>query len=142
MSTNPNDKPWVTKELKCILNERKAALSGKNNLMKSVQTQLNVKIKHEKLMHKNKIEHFFRTNRSKDPWTGLKNLRCFRTKSSMLDPGNIDEYVNELNRFYARSDDENFSSKCSAILTITNRVNDPPIQISQDLIITKKSENW
>ena len=50
----------------------------------------------------------------------------------MPDPDNIVEYVNELNRFYARFDDKDFSYECSTVLSNVNSINDPPIMISQD----------
>lgn len=133
VKTFPNNKPWVTKDLKCLLNEKKVALaSGNKNFIKNVQKELNVKIKDAKLMYKNKVENLFRTNKTKDAWTGLKHLCGYQTKNSMPDPDNIAEYVNELNRFYARFDDKNFSNECSDVLNNVVRVNDPPIMISED----------
>lgn len=130
----PNNKPWVTKEVKLLLNEKKKVMSDKSEL-KRVQKDLNVCIKNAKHAYKVKVENMFKTNKTKDAWTGLKNLTGFKTKSCMPEPNNMSEYVNKLNDFYARFDVFDCESECNEELNLLNAKNDSQIEISHDDVL-------
>ena len=57
----PNNKPWITKDLKLLLNEKKCAFKNKDkNSVKNVDKQISEKIKESKEKCKQKSEHIFK----------------------------------------------------------------------------------
>ena len=124
----PNNKPWVTKELKDILNEKKRLLSSADrNPLRQVQKQLNKKIIQAKVAYKDKIEDMFKSNRSKDAWAGLKRICGFGSNNSCLpEPDNITEFVNDLNEFYNR-----FEGDSNQNGYVIDAIEDEPIVLSE-----------
>ena len=101
----PNNKPWITKELKATLNEKKKALASKDkDQLKHVQSILNKEIKTCKTVYKNKIEQLFNSNKSSDAWKGLSFMSGYKSKSCMLEADDPLAFANELNEFYNRFD--------------------------------------
>ena len=87
----PNNKPWVNKELKSLMNEkRRIALSGDINGLRTITQQLTRKIEEEKNKFKEKVERLFRSNSAKDAWKGLKTLCGFNPKRTTPDTDNFD----------------------------------------------------
>ena len=128
-----NNKPWVTKDVKLLLNEKKRALATHDrSRLKEVQKELNGVISEAKKNYKLKVEEMFKSNNSKDAWKGLKVLCGYQSKNSNADPENICDYVNELNKFYSRFDVHDFSAECENVLIDVKRKNDLPIVISVD----------
>ena len=106
----PNNKPWVTKDVKSLLNRKKAALSNNNNDIRSVQRELNKSRNDAKRAYKDKVEHLFKSNKTKNAWKGLKCLSGFVSKKFIHEPDDINTYVNDLNVFYARFDENEKNS--------------------------------
>ena len=80
----PNNKPWVTKDLKELLNKKKRILGCKDkDAMKEVQKEIKSAIVKCKKEYKDKIEDLFDSNNSKSAWKGLKLLTGYATKSSL-----------------------------------------------------------
>ena len=131
----PNNKAWVTKEVKSIINKKKYALSHGRSEIKSIQKELNLTIKNAKHTYKEKVENMFRTNKAHDAWKGLKCLSGFVTKCAMPEPDDVNLYVNELNAFYARFDCYDSHVECNEILSlVNNRVCEPIILTENEVL--------
>ncbi len=126
----PNNKPWVKKDLKIILNEKKRALSSDRNQVKSIQKRLERKISSAKKTYKEKVERQFRTNNLKDAWQGLKQLSGYQTKQKISEQNITKEYANELNTFFARFDIHNFENNNANLRSLLSNTNDRRIEIS------------
>ena len=68
-----NNKPWITKNVKEIIN-RKKCIFGKGSAeeLKGVNRELKRVIKQEKAKYKNKVEENFTENNMKRVWHGMK----------------------------------------------------------------------
>ena len=131
-----NNKPWVKKELKELLNEKKAAISSKDQTkLKEVQSKLRQKIKESKEQYAKKIEDFFSSNDSKKAWQGMKTLTGMKKTSKLPDVD--DEYIfaEDLNKFYCRFDDKDFSYERELIAKSLEEQHD------ERIIITIKEVN-
>ena len=112
----PNNKPWVNKELKSLMNEkRRIALSGDRIRLRNITQQLTRKIEEEKNKYKEKVERLFRSNNPKDAWKGLKTLCGSNSKRTTPDTVNFD--INQMNAFFARFDNNDFSEDFSTVVT-------------------------
>ena len=113
----PNNKPWVTKELKNLLNMKKST-DVINNKVKSCELQVRIKrvVCKCKEDYKNKIEKMLSDSKSCQAWKGLKTLSGFKKKCNLPEVDDDSKYANDLNTFYARFDDKDFSDECSPIL--------------------------
>ena len=110
----PNNKPWVSKELKELLNlKKKAFLEKDKNKIKETNKLLKLKIAEGKKRYKEKIEHSFRSNDIKTTWASLKKATGYATDRPCVYVENENEYVNDLNSFYARFDCYDFSETCN-----------------------------
>ena len=68
-----NNKPWVTKELKLLLNEKRRVFhTGTKEDRKLVQKKLKRKIQECKKLYKVKVEDMFKANDTKRAWQGYK----------------------------------------------------------------------
>ena len=99
----PNNKPWVTSDLKVLLNKKKQALAihDKDGL-RLVKSELRSMIKKCKLDYKNTLEQLFRSNDTRKAWAGLRMVSGYKPKSMMLETNDELAFANELNEFYAR----------------------------------------
>ena len=132
----PNNKPWVTKDIKEYINEKKRIYhTGDRDSLRALHTQLKSKITEGKRVFKEKVEHLFKTNQSKDAWKGVKVLSGYQTKRAMADPTIDLRYVNELNTFYARFDRYDFREECDSILRLAKNRNDERILVSHDEVV-------
>ena len=105
-----NNKPWVTKEIKSVLNKKKLAFRNKDkDNIKLVQKEVKREIEKGKCECKNKIEEKFDTNHMKSVWKGM-NMMSGRTKSDN------DNYADELNSCYTRFDCHDFSKEREDIM--------------------------
>ena len=117
----PNNKPWITKDVIHLLNEKKYALSNNDVLQsKKIQKELNVCIHNAKVNYKTKVENMFRSNNTKDAWKGLKCITGYKCKTPLNEPEDVDKYVNDLNKFYARFDCIDFSKEHKQMLDLLN----------------------
>ena len=111
-----NNKPWVTKEVKEVINRKKRSLSNNRVELKAIQNELNCKIREAKTNYKDKIEALFRSTNCKDAWKGLKFLSGNVKKCCIPEPDDMNTYVDELNNFYARFDVGDYNEECDHIL--------------------------
>ena len=82
-------------------------------------------IRQAKSKYRDKIEAMFKSNNTKQAWNGLR----------VPDPYNINEYVNELNEFYARFDTYDFSNECTHIIDQLKQSRDSKIVITESEVI-------
>ena len=107
-----NNKPWVTKELKLLLNEKKRVFhSGTKEDRKLVQKKLKHKIRECKKLYKVKVEDMFKANDTKRAWQGLQSMTGYKPKPKRVNVENESVYANDLNAFYCRFDQTDFSSE-------------------------------
>ena len=105
-----NNKPWVTKDLKILLNRKKSLIAAKDReQLKSVQREIDNSITECKERYRVKIEGMFKSD-SRAAWQGLKQLTGMtkpRFTPLVDDPKT---FCDNLNMFYARFDKHNFAA--------------------------------
>ena len=105
----PNNKPWITKDLKKIINEKKFLfVQGDRMALKLKQKELWKEIIKCKDNYKKKIESHFKQGNMKKTWSGIKKIMGYSKPKSPV-TSNLD--LNELNQFYARFDTIDFSTE-------------------------------
>ena len=113
----PNNKPWVTKELKLLLNEKKRLFCAEDTFqLKLIQKDINCQIQKCKNDYKEKVENQFKTNNSRQAWQGVKNMIGCSKKSSTISTSDDQKYAEDLNAFYARFDTRDYSSERKAVV--------------------------
>lgn len=115
-----NNKPWITKELKNILNQKKIAFtSGNRTEAKLIQARLNKAIKEAKRDYKEKVERLFQEGKARDAWKGVKTLAGLSNNRppSYLRPEECVEFAESLNSFYCRFDKHNFTQEREEMTT-------------------------
>ena len=108
-----NNKPWITKDVKQIINQKKDAYRrGDKTELKEIQKELNIAIKTEKTRYKQKIEQCFIDNNMKQVWQGMRLMSGNTTNSNSGSkmPDQSMDYANQLNDFYNRFDRHDFSN--------------------------------
>ena len=128
VKNHPNNKPWVIKDVKSLLNRNKADLSNKNDAIKSVQREIN------KSINDAKVKHLFKSNKTEYTLEGLKCLSGFVSTKCMHEPDDNNMYVSDLHVqvFYTRFDDRNVHAECNEMLNVLNNKNDQKICISRE----------
>ncbi|KAI4893335.1 hypothetical protein NFI96_005520 [Prochilodus magdalenae] len=110
-----NNKPWVTSNLKHLLNQKKRAFkTGDKEELKRVQPELRIRIKEAKEEYRTKLETKLENNNTHDVWRGLKDITGFNLSSSgAITDGNY-ERANELNQFFLRFDNDSPTTTLSS----------------------------
>lgn len=87
----PNNKPWVTKEAKDVINRKKQIFGqGDKMQLKGIQKELKRVIKAEKAKYKNKIEKTLTQNNMKKVWEGMRLMSA--RVGIQINPRKIDNY--------------------------------------------------
>ena len=95
-----NNKPWVTKGLKTILNEKKRAFKENDRTrVKHINKELKKEIARSKKEYKTKIEGMFHENKSRDAWSSMKIASRQSKKKTEIKVKNEPQYANDLNTF-------------------------------------------
>ena len=98
----PNNKPWITKELRALIHSKSAARkSGDRQALRKAQKELNSAIVCCKEKYKARIEEQF-TKGTKACWQGLKAISGYSKSKSSVRDGSDQDCAEELNRFYTR----------------------------------------
>ncbi|KAJ8371917.1 hypothetical protein AAFF_G00298690 [Aldrovandia affinis] len=75
----PNNKPWITKDIKIILNAKKRAFrAGDKDGVKTIQGELRVTIREAKEKYRRKLEGKLQQNNMKEVWSGMKAITGFK----------------------------------------------------------------
>ena len=102
----PNNKPWISKSIKDLLNEKKIAFqAGNKKERKVVQTKLQGEIRKAQKEYKEKVEEQFKTGRTKDAWNGIKMITGETKKKARSCQMKFEEqaaFSDQLNDFYCR----------------------------------------
>ncbi|KAI4888593.1 hypothetical protein NFI96_032623 [Prochilodus magdalenae] len=100
----PNNKPWITSDVKDILNQKKRAFKDGNwTELKRVQGELKVRLKEAKESYRKKVEKKLQDNNMKEVWGAMKTITgCKNNRGSSVD-GGVDR-ANQFNNFYNRFD--------------------------------------
>ena len=108
----PNNKLWVTKELKTIIDKKKRIFfSGTETEKKEVNKEVKRAIKIAKLNYKNKVEEKFSQGNLRSPLQGLKRMAAVNLPTNS-NPVNIPSstsasFPNDLNSFFSRFETNN-----------------------------------
>lgn len=112
----PNNKPWITKELKEILNKKKRIFFTGSALDKTeVNREVKRAIKMAKLEYKNKVEEKFTTGNLRSAWQGLKTMASVNTavttstRNIQVECSNPSSLPDDLNVFYTRFESDNIT---------------------------------
>ncbi|KAI3365312.1 hypothetical protein L3Q82_010402 [Scortum barcoo] len=98
---NNNNKPWVTREVKTVLNKKKAAFRSRDReAMKAAQQEVKHCVKEAKDSYRRKVEQKLRENNMREVWEGVRTITGLNTKTRAV--GGTMERANELNDFFNR----------------------------------------
>ncbi|KAJ8021605.1 RNA-directed DNA polymerase from mobile element jockey [Holothuria leucospilota] len=101
----PNSKPWVSKKLKSLVYEKKAAFSsGDQDLVKEKQREIKKEVKRCKKEHGKKLEDKFEEGNTKAAWQVMQSVTGHKGKNKCGTIRNGQRLVNGLNEFYCRFD--------------------------------------
>ena len=122
----PNNKPWVSKHLKKVLNEKKRVyFLGDLAERKEVQRAVKSEIRKARENYKQKIELKFKTGDMRTVWDGIKTMSDMKQNgynSKRLSPlGGKDDgsFAEDMNSFYSRFDNHDFRSVIDDIISST-----------------------
>ena len=105
----PNNKTWITNDLKALLNKKKWAFrSGDREELRRVQHEFRDMLRACKDTYRRKLEAKLQQNNVRDVWTALKHIAGCKV-SGRQSSGSL-ERANELNSFFNR-----FSSQASVV---------------------------
>ena len=118
----PNNKQWVSKQLKHALNEKKRVyFRGDLAERKGIQRTVKSEIRKARESYKHKIEMKFQTGDMRAVWDGIKimsDMQQHGQPSNRLSPlgGKADgAFAEEMNSFYSRFDTHDFHSAINGI---------------------------
>ena len=101
----PNRKPWMTKEVQCLLKDRDTAFKkGDQALYSIARANLKRGIRKAKADYKSKIEDCLQSNNTRKVWQGIQHITNFRPSKPVAD-GDATT-AEELNSFFARFEKE------------------------------------
>lgn len=111
----PNNKPWVTREVKAAINKKKAFYSGDKERIKDAQRELKVIIRQGKQKYKERVEGNMSCTNTRGLWNGMKSITGYGTSNPSLCQLGIQ--ANDANAFFARFDELDFSSLHEHVLS-------------------------
>ncbi|GFS04568.1 hypothetical protein ElyMa_004660400, partial [Elysia marginata] len=104
-----NNKPWVTKDIKQILNRKKIAFQNKRDIdIKSIHKEVRATIRQGKESYRRKIEKYFKNNDMRKVWQGMNLMGGCKGKKGNNCVEGDEGYANDLNKYYARFDHDDF----------------------------------
>jgi len=113
----PNNKLYITKEIKSCINRKNAAFRNQDFAgLKIIQKELNHKIKEARGRQKDLIERQFSTGNSRKMWDAMKAVTNMETNSQLINTSDDLQKANELNDFYLRFQTHDFSDKCRSVI--------------------------
>ena len=109
----PNNKPWVSKDLRRQMIEKKKAFKDGNLIrVKELMKEFRSEIRQAKINYKDKVEENLRVGNAKDAWKGLNLMMGKNQKKNKINTEDPVAFANELNQFYARFDVHDFKKEC------------------------------
>ena len=119
----PNNKPWVTKSVKTIINQKNICFTqGDTARYRELQKQLKKELKLAKCRYKDKVESMLRAGSSRPAWEGVKSMMGMQPKKSHVSLNGRPDLVlsNDLNNFYNRFNVCDFSDELSAFKNVVS----------------------
>ena len=99
-----NNKPWITSDIKGLLNQKKKAFKdGNTQELKQTQKELRVQLRRAKDKYRRTIEQKMQNNNMREVWEGMKTITGCSTKRGTPTVGDV-ERANQLNLFFNRFD--------------------------------------
>ena len=121
----PNNKPWVSKELRDLLKlKERARTMGDRAEVRHVQKRIKREVESSKESYKDKIEGSFKENDPRSAWKTLQRVTGYKQKSSVPEFASCQTFVDKLNKFYCRFDTHDFSQENSDVNQINNVIYD------------------
>lgn len=120
----PNNKPWVTKELKSVINMKKRIFyTGSIQEKKEINRVLRRQIRKAKSVYRDKMELKYTSGDLRTAWKGIKSMASISQGSSERDSNstikiegiNMTDLPNAFNSFYARFEVHDFSENTSLL---------------------------
>lgn len=129
----PNNKPWITPELKELLNHKKRLFKsgGSKEDIRSVQKNIKKKILDCKTAYKNKIQSLFNHDARK-AWQGLQIMTGYKPKMQNLTVLDDNAFSDDLNTFYCRFDNVDYSTQQELAMDAVRTMQFRDIQISTE----------
>lgn len=133
----PNNKPWISKDIKQIINRKKQVFGSRNReQLKRIQKELDSALYTGRNEYRKKIEEHFRDNNMKQVWNGMRLMSGFNlgsgTKSSKL-PNVTEQYAEDLNGFYNRFDQHDFSIEHSDVKNLLSACpTEPVLEVTEE----------
>lgn len=82
----PNNKPWITSNVKNLLNKKKRAFKeGDQAELRHVQRELKAKLKEAKEEYRRKVEQKLQENNLKEVWDGMKTITGCKKGNSIVE---------------------------------------------------------
>ena len=107
----PNNKPWITSDIKRLLNQKKAAYrEGDRQKRRLVQRELKRSLRQAKEEFKRKVQD----NNTREVWRGMKTITGYKQKGSLATAPDVAK-ANEFNYFYNRFDSAASSSSALSL---------------------------
>ena len=115
ITTYPNQKPWMNKEVRQLLKARNIAFrSGDERAYSLSRAHLKKGIRKAKHCYKLRIEEHFNNSDPRRMWQGIQAITDYKPTTPSL-PSNDVSFLNELNNFYARFDRDNQETATKAV---------------------------
>ena len=132
-----NNKPWITPEIKGMINKKKQVFGKGNRVeLRSVQKELDIAIRNQRHIYKQKVEAHFTENNMKRVWHGMRMMSGYSNGSNKTCPlpKSTPQYANELNDFYNRFDCHDFSLQTAELVNIlkSNHIEKPFLEVSEE----------
>ncbi|TKS65503.1 RNA-directed DNA polymerase from mobile element jockey [Collichthys lucidus] len=116
ITTYPNQKPWMNKEVRLLLKARNAAFrSGDAQAYSTSRANLRRGIKKAKHCYKLRIEGHFSNYDPRRMWQGIQAITDYRPSNPTPTATDV-SFLNELNNFYARFERDNRDTATKATL--------------------------
>ncbi len=104
----PNNKPYITKEVKACINKKKLAFKQRDRAgAAAAQKELNVVLRKAREKHRNAIEQSGSSTDNKKLWDSLKKITNMTSKKDIVTSNETDK-ANALNDFFLRFDSKSF----------------------------------
>ncbi|TWW65003.1 putative RNA-directed DNA polymerase from transposon BS [Takifugu flavidus] len=135
ITTYPNQKPWMNKEVRLLLKARNTAFrSGEAQAYSTARANLRRGIKKAKHTYKRKIEGHFSSSDPRRMWQGIQAITDYKPNNSS--PTVMDTtFLNELNTFYARFEKDDKDTATRTPLPADHQ----PITLSSTAVYTALS---
>ena len=141
----PNSKPWITKELKSLLREKKTVFkNGDKAAYAQIRKVVRAEIIKAKSAYKEKIESKLYDSDLKSVWNGMKLMtglqKCNNNSVSSNGFTSNMQLADELNKFYLRFNVDVFDDKISNMRELVRDTSAPDIDLSYVTNLLKQTK--